>query len=186
MSVIDSFLNFLSTIDWEINFFIMLGSFLLSCIGHFLFLTFKYMREEYTNPESSSTQLNISKIEFIRQIVGWCVENLGMPPNTSQWPNITLRYYRHQKYAGTYIQPIKMITVYWASNPSMMDIVNTVIHEYQHFLDIRNGKDDREYARQLVSMGYHSNMYEIRARRVASQWAKTCFDEMRRRGIICE
>jgi hypothetical protein len=181
---IDSFLNFLSSIDWKITFLIMLGSFLLSFLGQILYLTFKYIREEYKNPASSSTQLSVSKIEFIRQIVGWCVENLGMPPKINRWPNITLRYYQHKKFGGLYHQPTKEITVYWANNPRLMDIVDIVIHEYQHFLDIRNGKHDEEYESEMQRVGYHNNPFEIRARKASSQWGKACFDELRRRGII--
>lgn len=186
MIIIDSFLNFLSTIDWEITSLIMLGSFLLSFLGQVMYLTFKYQKEGYTSPESLTTQLSVSKIEFIRQIVGWCVENLGMPPKISRWPNITLRYYQHKKFDGTYSQPTKEITVYWASNPTLMDIVTIVIHEYQHFLDIRNGKHDEEYTSELQRVGYHNNPFEIRARKASSQWGKACFDEMRRRGVICK
>ena len=63
-------------------------------------------------------------------------------------------------------------------------MVNTVIHEYQHFLDIRSGKDDRAYDKEIKEVGYQDNSFERKAREVANRWQKACFKDLENRGMV--
>jgi Zn-dependent peptidase ImmA (M78 family) len=95
---------------------------------------------------------------------------------------VDLRYYKHRKVMGTYQQRSKLITVYWGSHADLREVVNTVIHEYQHFLDIRSGKDDRAYDKEIKEVGYQDNSFERKAREVANRWQKACFKDLEKRG----
>lgn len=129
-------------------------------------------------------ELTVSKVEFVRQVVSWCSEYLGMPPKINRLPNITMRYYRHSKWSGLYSQYNKEITIYWDNHWDLLTLINTVIHEYQHFLDLRNSKDDQEYAKELAKVGYYKNIYEKRARKTASIWERQCYEAMLKKGVI--
>ena len=135
-------------------------------------------------PTNIEEKLTVSKVEFVRQVVAWCAEHLGMPPKINRLPNITMRYYRHSKWSGLYSQYNKEITIYWDNHWDLLTLINTVIHEYQHFLDLRNSKDDQEYAKELAKVGYFDNLYEKRARKTASIWERQCYEAMVKKGII--
>ena len=138
--------------------------------------------------ESSSRgggiQLRVSKAAFIREVIRWCVGHFGLPPRSRTWPRVALRYYKHRKVMGTYQQRSKLITVYWGSHADLREVVNTVIHEYQHFLDIRSGKDDRAYDKEIKEVGYQDNSFERKAREVANRWQKACFKDLEKRGMV--
>jgi len=129
-------------------------------------------------------QLRISKAAFIVEVIRWCVGHFGLPPRSRTWPRVDLRYYKHRKVMGTYQQRSKLITIYWGSHADLREVVNTVIHEYQHFLDIRTGKDDRAYDKEIKEVGYQDNSYERKAREVSSRWDKACLKDLQIRGLL--
>lgn len=137
-----------------------------------------------TSGRNSGEKLAVSKVEFVRQVVGWCAEHLGMPPKIKRLPTITLRYYRHSKWSGLYFQSKKEIVIYWGNHLDLLSLINTIIHEYQHFLDLRTRKDDQEYAKELKKVGYLANSYEKRARNTASIWERQCYKAMMEKGVI--
>jgi hypothetical protein len=134
--------------------------------------------------QANAEHLAVSKIAFVREVVSWCAENLGMPPKITRLPQVTIRYYKHRKWVGLYFQPSKHITIYWNGHPNLISIINTVIHEYQHFLDLRNTKDDQEYAKEFARVGYYENLYEKRARKTADNWERQCYEAMVKKGVI--
>ena len=135
-------------------------------------------------PTNIEEKLTFSKVEFDRQVEAMSADHLGMPPKINRLPNITMRYYRHSKWSGLYSQYNKEITIYWDNHWDLLTLINTVIHEYQHFLDLRNSKDDQEYAKELAKVGYFDNLYEKRARKTASIWERQCYEAMVKKGII--
>jgi hypothetical protein len=136
---------------------------------------------------TSSTQaVRVPKVVFAREVIRWCMLHLGLPKGKRTGPRLLLRYYRHRKVMGTYQQQSKTITLYWGSHASPKEVVNTLIHEYQHFLDIRSGKDDRAYDKEIKEVGYQANSYEKKAREVANHWQKACLKELEKRGVVGE
>lgn len=61
---------------------------------------------------ATSKNLSIAKIQFIREIVGWCVENLGLGRNAYP-PTIQLLYYKNANYNGIYYSFGKQNIIYW-------------------------------------------------------------------------
>jgi len=134
--------------------------------------------------QAHSEKLSVSKIAFVREVVSWCAENLGLPPKVTRLPEVTIRYYKHRKWVGLYFQPSKHITIYWNGHSNLISIINTVIHEYQHFLDLRNNMDSQEYAKELARVGYYDNLYEKKARKTADNWERQCYEAMVKKGVI--
>lgn len=186
MEILDSLNHYFPTIYLLILGLILCVSLFLFSLTEFIWEIWKCLDRSTLKSNFPTEQLTVSKIEFIRQIVAWCIENLGFPYKMNRWPKITLRYYRHKKWGGTYHQATKEITLYWGSHSQTLDIINTIIHEYQHFLDIRDGKDDVEYSKEMETVGYHKNFFERRARKVASKWERSCYDDLVKKGIIQE
>jgi hypothetical protein len=128
--------------------------------------------------------LQVPKVAFAREVIRWCMQHLGLPKGSKTGPRLLLRYYRHRKVMGTYQQRSKTITLYWGSHVELKEVVNTLIHEYQHFLDIRSGKDDRAYDKEIKEVGYQDNSYEKRAREVANRCQRVCLRELEKRGLV--
>ncbi len=133
---------------------------------------------------ASLEALEVPKAVFVREVIRWCMQHLGLPKGRKTGPRLLLRYYRHRKVMGTYQQRSKTITLYWGSHASLKEVVNTLIHEYQHFLDIRTSQEDRAYDKELKQIGYQEVSYEKRARQVADRWEKACFQDLAKKGLL--
>lgn len=133
---------------------------------------------------ASLQALAVSKVVFAREVIRWCMQHLGLPKGKKEGPRLLIRYYRHQKLMGTYQQRSKTITLYWGSHANLKEVVNTLIHEYQHFLDIRTNQDDTAYDKELKQIGYQDVSYERRARQVAHRWEKACLQELAQMGLL--
>lgn len=133
---------------------------------------------------SSLQAVQVPKVVFAREVIRWCMQHLGLPKGRKTGPRLLLRYYRHRKVMGTYQQRSKTITLYWGSHASLKEVVNTLIHEYQHFLDIRTNQEDKAYDKELKQIGYQDNSYEKKAREVANRWEKACLQELAQKGLL--
>lgn len=133
---------------------------------------------------ASLQAVQVPKVVFAREVIRWCMEHLGLPKGKRTGPRLLLRYYRHRKVMGTYQQRSKTITLYWGSHASLREVVNTLIHEYQHFLDIRTSQEDKAYDKELKQIGYQDNSYEKRARQAADRWERDCIQALAQKGFI--
>ena len=133
---------------------------------------------------SSLQAVQVPKVAFAREVIRWCMQHLGQPKGSKTGPRLLLRYYRHRKVMGTYQQRSKTIRLYWGSHANLKEVVNTLIHEYQHFLDIRTNQEDKAYDKELKQIGYQDNSYEKKAREVANRWEKTCLQELAQKGLL--
>lgn len=137
------------------------------------------------NATTASLQaVQVPKVVFAREVIRWCMQHLGLPKGKKTGPRLLLRYYRHRKVMGTYQQRSKTITLYWGSHASLREVVNTLIHEYQHFLDIRTSQEDKAYDKELKQIGYQDNSYEKRARQAADRWERACIQALAQKGFI--
>lgn len=153
----------------------------------FIWVFSRFLKSYFTSPnlmDTSDFELQVSKTVFVHEVICWCVKNLGLPPRSKALPNVVLRYYRHQKLMGTYLHRGKVITLYWGSHSTIIEVINTLIHEYQHFLDIRKDQDSREYDKETALLGYYRNPFERRARQVANRSEKLCLRFMIKKGLL--
>jgi len=149
---------------------------------YWVYLAWRREQEEKKMEVELSPKMN--KVAFAREVIRWCMQHLGLPKGKRTGPRLLLRYYRHRKVMGTYQQRSKTITLYWGSHASLKEVVNTLIHEYQHFLDIRTSQEDKAYDKELKQIGYQDNSYEKRARQVADRWEKACIQALAQKGFI--
>lgn len=69
----------------------------------------------------------------------------------------------------------KLIIVYITNDLGPIDLVDTVIHEYVHFLQLHAEKYQKEYNKQFQTVGYWNIPFEIEARQKAKQHRNECF-----------
>jgi hypothetical protein len=129
-------------------------------------------------------QLMVSKAAYVREVLSWCRQHLGVPASGSKAPTLTISYYPHQKRHGVYYSVGKSIRIYVNNHPSVAHLTDTILHEYIHFLEIRSNAHQKEYDQQTALVGYDNNPYEVSARRKAAAHVRACLLDMQRRGCI--
>jgi len=132
----------------------------------------------------SQFKLNTSKAAYIKAVVYWCVQNLGSPIGNKKIPGIVVRYVKQDKFLGLYCSAGKNIIIYVKAHENLLQLTNTVIHEYDHFLRIRNLKDQKNYNKVLDKIGYDRHPLELFARETAEKYELNCFKEMAEKGLL--
>lgn len=134
--------------------------------------------------KDGAPQLMVSKAAYVREVLSWCRQHLGVPASGSKAPTLTISYYPHQKRHGVYYSLGKSIRIYVNNHPSVAHLTDTILHEYIHFLEIRSNAHQKEYDQQTALVGYDNNPYEVSARQKAAAHVQVCMKEMQKRGCI--
>jgi hypothetical protein len=87
-----------------------------------------------------------------------------------------INYYNHSKVEGSYCGYNKEITIYITPEKRIIDVVNTLLHEYQHHIEMRTQKEVKQYFKVLYEIGYNNHPFEFAARHFAKQYRQTCFE----------
>ncbi len=116
--------------------------------------------------------LNIGKKEFVVMCTKWCDVNLGK--KNGQY--ILKIYYSFSKTYGTYFCDNKTFLIRLWENLLLIDVGETVIHEYVHYLQFSSKKHIKNSNVLEEKLGYDDNPYEIEAREVAAKLKNVCFD----------
>jgi len=127
-------------------------------------------------PPIKKYRLNCSKIEFIRAVIRWCIQNLDY--NKKRAINLDLKYSSHKTIMGSYNYFTKTITIYFASHKSIESLVDTIIHEHYHATEIINKKHQIEYDNLTKEKTYYNNPFEVRARKAAADNRLKCILDM--------
>lgn len=119
--------------------------------------------------------LKISKKKLVENVLQWCETNYCIPKNKGKL-SFKINYYNHSKLEGCYCGYTKNITVYITPEKRVIDVVDTLLHEYQHHIEMRTQKEVRLYSKQLSEIGYDNHPMEITAREFARQHRDECFE----------
>jgi hypothetical protein len=121
----------------------------------------------------------VSKIGFCKKAVEWCVIELGLPKSKLH-PHIKLTYKKKGPHLGSYHSHENSILIHFNNkeHKSILEICNTIIHEYAHHLQTSSKKFDADYYKETNTVGYWNNRYEIEAREIARKYEKELFDFM--------
>lgn len=149
----------------------------------FALLGFTYDLLKKSN-KKSKYQLNTSKAAYVRAVMYWCAEHLGMPTRTRVLPEIQIAYYPNKSMHGIYFSGSKTIRVYVNNHDSLDKLTDTIIHEYVHYLDLRNSTYQKSYNKFSSELGYENNPFEINARKIASRNYKSCMRALADQGFL--
>lgn len=135
------------------------------------------IKESKTNNQSSAVikDLWISKKKMVESVLQWCETNHSIPKKRGEL-SYKINYYNHTKLEGCYCGYTKNITIYITPEKRIIDVVDTLLHEYQHHIDMRTQKEVRLYSKQLGEYGYGNHPMEISAREFAKQHRDECFE----------
>ena len=102
------------------------------------------------------------------------------------YPQVDIKYYHSKKYLGIHC-PEGRIVIYTQSHSSVIQIVNTVLHEVGHHFQMKtDSKEYKRYSDYQNQYGYEKNPCEIYARDFASLHQQPCLDFLLAKGIIVQ
>jgi phage host-nuclease inhibitor protein Gam len=135
------------------------------------------IKESRTNNHRSAKikDLKISKKKMVETVLQWCESHHSLLKNSGKL-SYKINYYNHTKLEGSYCGYTKNITIYITPEKRIIDVVDTLLHEYKHHIDIRTQKEIRLYSKQLSEFGYDSHPMEVVAREFARQHRDECFE----------
>lgn len=119
--------------------------------------------------------LKISKKKLVENVLQWCETNHSIPKYRGKL-SYKINYYNHSKVEGSYCSYNKCIIIYLTPEKSIREVVDTLLHEYKHHIDMRTQKEVRLYSKQLNEFGYDSHPMEVVARQFAQKYRDTCFE----------
>jgi len=129
--------------------------------------------------------ITVTKSKFVNEVVKWCFNNMEYPSGHKYYPQVKICYYKTKRNRfGDYSSNIRLIRIFINNHFSVEELINTIIHEYTHYLDMPTQHNQKEYSRYLKQIGYFENPYEINARESADKYTPMCLKEMKRLGFI--
>jgi hypothetical protein len=144
-----------------------------------LFLIYVVMtiRDSLVNKNMSANirDLRISKKEMVDNVLQWCELNHSIPKYRGKL-SYKINYYSHSKVGGSYCGYTKNITIYISPDKRIIDVVDTLLHEYKHHIDMRTQKEVKQYFKVLDEIGYDKHPFEIASRNFAQKYRDTCFE----------
>jgi uncharacterized protein YjaZ len=147
-----------------------------------LFLIYVVMtiKESKANKHKSVKikDLKISKKKMVEAVLQWCETNHSIPKYRVKL-SYKINYYKHTKLEGSYCGYTKNITIYITPEKRIIDVVDTLLHEYQHHIEMRTQKEVRLYSKQLGEFGYDNHPMEISARKFAKQNRNRCYERFK-------
>jgi hypothetical protein len=108
-------------------------------------------------------------------VLKWCEANVGNSPKTYK-----ARVFQSldKKLAGHYQCETSEIYIYFINELPLIELVDTIIHEYCHHLQFTDTYTETEYNKWDKGFGYWLNPFEIEARRMARKHRDACFNTL--------
>jgi hypothetical protein len=109
--------------------------------------------------------LAIPSTKFIRLVLNE-IENI-YPCSRSY--NLEVRYYKTKNVLGRYFFHNNTLVFYISKSSKLIEVTDTVIHEYCHHLQNHSGKKERNKALELYNREYWDHPWEVQARKLAAK-----------------
>ena len=136
-------------------------------------------------PKKNDYTIKVTKSKFINEVVKWCRNNMDYPTGHKYYPQVKVCYYKTKRNRyGDYTSNSRLIRIFINNHTSVEELINTIIHEYTHYLQMPTQQDQKEYNRYLKQKGYFDNPFEINARETADKYTSICLKNMIRIGFI--
>lgn len=153
----------------EIGFILYFLILFLICV----FMTFRDSKTK-NNKSAKIKDLRISKKKMVENVLQWCETNHSIPKKRGKL-SYKINYYNHTKLDGCYCGHNKEITIYLTNEKKIIEVVDALLHEYQHHIDMSTQKEVKLYFKQLNDFGYDTHPMEITARNFAEKNRDQCF-----------
>ena len=109
--------------------------------------------------------LAIPKTKFMRLVLN----EIETRYPCSRTYNLEVRYYETKNVMGRYFFNNNTIVVYISKSSKLIEVTDTLIHEYCHHLQNHSSKKERNNALELYNREYWDHPWEIQARHLAAK-----------------
>jgi hypothetical protein len=132
----------------------------------------------------------ISNKKFVEYCTDWILSQYKITGSYRR-PCILISYKRKNlgKVMGTFNPITRTVILYWRHpnhQNNLKELLNTLIHEIRHSLDLRNSQSNKLYNSQTEQKGYFNNEYEVVARKDADALQDKLFDWAVSKHLICK
>ena len=104
----------------------------------------------------------------------WCEENLGRRNN-----DYTLKInYTYSRTHGTYFYYDKLFVIRVWDSQKLIDLVETIVHEYIHYLQFKTYRLKLRSDHLEDKHGYENNPFEKEARIISSKLKNICLNSL--------
>ena len=127
-----------------------------------------------------STQLDLMDKKTMREVVKlttkYCVDTFGINNRKKTEFVVSICKQRSGEIAyGQYCPYDNKITIFYDNCPTIKHVVQTVIHEYTHYLQPVKSS----YHKLLKKHGYDNHPMEIEARNMENKYYKDCWNKIK-------
>lgn len=125
----------------------------------------------------------ISQVPYttlVREIILF-TNDILMQKGIKNFPSFKIRYYRHKKYSGVYNGEV---VVYLENNREIPELVDTVLHEVQHYIQSLTDRHYKHYDRYTAEVGYWNNPFEVECRDFAARHRDSCLKHLEAKHLI--
>lgn len=116
--------------------------------------------------------------ELVHKVVEWARLNIELGKKRRITPKIMINPGIEGSVMGEYYVANKVIKIYYYRHRSLQSLVETILHEYVHHLQIRHTRDNLKYDRQNSKVGYFNNPYEVEARQLSRKFRDQCIRDL--------
>jgi hypothetical protein len=110
---------------------------------------------------------------------------MDYPSGHKYYPQVKIYYYKTKRNRfGDYSSNVSLIRIFINNHTSVEELVDTIIHEYTHYLQMTTQQHQKEYNRYLKQKGYYDNPFEINAREAADKYTSIYLKDMKLKGLI--
>ena len=144
-----------------------------------------FEKSNVTKIKKKDYNIIVTKSKFVNEVLKWCMKNMDYPTGHKYYPQVKICYYKTKRNRfGDYASNTRLIRIFINNHSSVEELIDTIIHEYTHYLQMPTQQDQKEYNRYLKQKGYYKNPFEINARETADKYTSICLKEMKRKGLI--
>lgn len=114
------------------------------------------------------SDLKIPKSHFVRIVL----QEIERKFESHKQLNLEIKYYQPQQVYGRYYFNSNLMVIYVSPKLSLLDLVDTLLHEYCHHLQNQSQKAIRNKAIELYDKEYYNHPWEVEARKFANKYSK--------------
>lgn len=117
--------------------------------------------------------VKVPKTTLINEVILW-TKPILLSKSIKKYPRYKIMYRKHKSIRGRYRGATKTIEIYVHPNIKVEQLVKTILHEIQHYIQHLTDPNFAKYELFSKKVGYELNPYEVEARSFAFNQLNAC------------
>lgn len=116
---------------------------------------------------------------LVEEVLHWGKKKIQPVDDRKILPKVIFNNSNNVSVLGKYYFRTKTIEIYYRNHTNLNTLIETILHEYIHHLQLRYLKDDKKCDRLSRRIGYYNNPFEVEARTLAKKYRDQCIRDLR-------